>query len=118
MKLEKSLTHVQALWDGAFKESELFDAENQLLIARAGLWPCIELLLMHHRCAFASPTIRRTSEMMNLLQVFVPQEEEDLVGTPYGEVDEFYNLADERWDDLREAFALAASEDDVVGLIE
>ena len=100
-------------------ETELFRAENQILVAKAGLWPCVELLLMHHRCPFTTPTIRRVSEMMQLLKAYVPYEEKDLeYAEPYADVESDYNLADDRWKDLIEAFELAASEDDIIGLVE
>lgn len=99
-------------------ETVLFRAETQLLMERAGLWPCVELLLMHHRCPFVTPTIRRVSAMMQLLKDFVPYETEHLNGTPYEGVDNDYNLADERWVELIDAFELASKEDNVVGMVE
>jgi len=99
-------------------EPHLFRARAQLLMDKAGLWPCVEILLMHHRAQMATPTIRRVSTMMQLLHDYIPFEEEHLIGTPYDGVNDDYNLADDRWNDLRDAFALAASEDDVIGLIE
>lgn len=100
-------------------EVEVFRAENQLLLDKAGLWPCVELLLMHHRCPFTTPTIRRVSEMMQLLGSYVPYSDEDFeYAEPYIGVDSDYNLADERWKELIEAFRLAALEDDIIGLVE
>jgi hypothetical protein len=55
--------------------------------------------------------------MMKLLTEFLPMEESDLPA-PYAEVEEDYNLADDRWIELHEAFQLAASEDDVIGIVE
>jgi hypothetical protein len=99
-------------------ETQLFRGTIQLLICKAGLWPCVELLLMHARCPFTTPTIRRVAKMMEMLKDWLPFEEEDLDGTPYAGVESDYNLADERWVELREAFTLAASEDEAIGVVE
>lgn len=102
-------------------EGEMLQAETQLLLDRAGLWPCVEMLLMHHRCPMVTPTIRRASKMMLELMAWLPYEDEDLKGTPYEPSDAFesyYNLADERWKELVEAFKLAASEENVIARVE
>lgn len=59
--------------------------------------------------------------MKALLSAFVPYEDNKdtaLAGTPYENVDEPYNLADERWEELIDAFKLAALEEDIVALIK
>jgi hypothetical protein len=99
-------------------EQELFQSKNQLILNEAGLWPIVELCLFHHRAPLTTPTIRRVSEMMELMRDFVPYEAPDLAGTPYGEVDDYYNLADERWIELFDGFKLAAAEDNVMAIIE
>lgn len=84
----------------------------------AGVWSIMELVLMHNRMSLTTPTIRRVSEMMELVRDFIPMNKDDLKGTPYGEVDDPYNTGDERWLELADAFKLAAAENNVYALIE
>lgn len=99
-------------------ERNLFDEYSQLNLHEAGIWSIIELVLMHNRMCITTPTIKRVSEMMELVRNFVPFSEDDLVGTPYGEVDDSYNVADERWTELFDAFKLASLEEGVYARIE
>jgi hypothetical protein len=101
-------------------ETTAFKGKTQLLLHAAGLWPIVELILIHGRAQITTPTIRRVAEMMALLETFVPYEnnkETALAGTPYENVDEPYNLADERWEELIDAFKVAALDEDIVALI-
>ena len=99
-------------------ERNLFDEEQQLNLYEAGVWSIVELVLMHNRMCLTTPTIRRVSEMMELVRDFVPFSNDDLKGTPYGEVDESYNVADERWVDLFDKFKKASLEENIYAIIE
>jgi hypothetical protein len=99
-------------------ERALFDEHNQLNIHKAGVWSILELLLMHNRMPLTTPTIRRVSEMMELVRNYVPYSEEDLTGTPYADADDSYNVADTRWIELFDAFKTAATFDNVYAIIE
>jgi hypothetical protein len=99
-------------------ETAAFKGKTQLLLHAAGLWPIVELILIHHRAQITTPTIRRVAEMMELLKEFVPYDETALNGTPYENITDSYNIADERWEELIEAFKLAALEEDIIALIE
>lgn len=99
-------------------ERALFDEETQLRLYEAGVWSIIELVLMHNRMCLTTPTIRRVSEMMELVRDFVAFDQDSLKGTPYGEVDDNYNLADERMTELFDAFKLASTKENVYARIE
>jgi hypothetical protein len=99
-------------------ERNLFDESRQLDLDAAGVWSIIELVLMHNRMCLTTPTIKRVSQMMELVRNFVPFSDDNLKGTPYEEVDDYYNLADERWIELFDAFKLAAAEENIYARIE
>ena len=99
-------------------ECNLFDEDQQLNLHAAGVWSMIELVLMHNRMCLTTPTIRRVSEMMELVRDFVPFTKDDLIGTPYGEVDESYNVADDRWVELFDTFKKASLEENIYAIIE
>lgn len=99
-------------------ERNLFNEDIQLDLYAAGVWSVIELVLMHNRMCITTPTIKRISQMMELVRNFVPLSEDDLKGTPYGEVDDSYNIGDERLVELFDAFKLSAAEENIYARIE
>lgn len=113
--------HAPSIFGGRQKminERALFEEYTQLRLHKAGIWSILELVLMHNRMCLTTPTIRRVSEMMELVRNFIPLNADCLKGTPYGEVDDDYNLADERSIKLADAFKLASTEENVYARIE
>jgi hypothetical protein len=115
--VESSFMGLSSSRQNMLDERALFDENIQLHLHEAGVWSIIELVLMHNRMCITTPTIRRVSEIMELVRDFVPFSQDDLVGTPYGEIEDSYNVADERCIELFDAFK-KASEENIYARIE
>lgn len=80
--------------------------------------------IFHNHCIIHCRTIhnaliKRLLEMMDVLYRFLPRSQDDLHGTPW-ELKKYqnsYEIADGRWEDLRESFKLAAANPCLIGVI-
>jgi hypothetical protein len=100
-------------------EKAMRDARNQLCLDLCGIYPIFELMTLYKKSTnIVAPVILRVSVMCRLLRAFLPRMEEDLTATPYANVGECHNLADERWDKVAEALETAAKYPYAVGFVE
>lgn len=93
------------------------DGAPQLWLDAAGVYPIVELAMLHWKAPVTTPLIRRTSTMMETLRPFIAYNDEDktvLDGTPYAGVDDAYNYADRRTEEVVDAFREAARHEFVV----
>ncbi|KAI9105342.1 hypothetical protein DFS34DRAFT_5036 [Phlyctochytrium arcticum] len=85
------------------------DANNRTVLDAINVDSLVELALLHQRTNLPSSVVKRVAATLTLLNEFIPTEAKHLEGTPYAEfVDSYYQLADERWEDLYESFKKAA----------
>lgn len=91
-------------------ENNCFSEKNRTILGLVGIDSIVDLVLIHMRDGLANPVIKRIAGMLDLIQQFVPMDKKDLKGTPYQPYAEEYNVADERWTELYEAFTWAAKD--------
>lgn len=99
-------------------EEKLYNYNLQNIVDKVNLYPFVELIYLRKLNIenISSPIIKRVSNSMQILKNYLPYEDADLIDTPYFEADD-YNLADERYDELINAFKKTSLHDDTYAIV-